>query len=33
VQIPEDYGMQQPDMFAPAEDDELTNCDSGHCFL
>jgi hypothetical protein len=33
VQIPEDYGMQQPDMFAPAEDDELASCDSGHCFL
>ena len=33
VQIPEDYGMQQPDMFGPAEDDELATCDSGHCFL
>jgi len=33
VQIPEDYGMQQPDMFGPAEDDDLATCDSGHCFL
>jgi hypothetical protein len=33
VQIPEDYGMEQPDMFGPAEDDELASCDSGHCFL
>lgn len=33
VQIPEDHGMQQPDMFGQAEDDELATCDSGHCFL
>jgi len=33
VQIPEDHGMEQPDMFASVEDDELASCDSGHCFL
>lgn len=33
VQIPEDYGMEQPDMFGTAEDDDLVSCDSGHCFL
>jgi hypothetical protein len=33
VQIPEDYGMEQRDLFGPPEDDELVTCDSGHCFL
>lgn len=33
VQIPEDYGMEQRDLFGPAEDDDLATCDSGHCFL
>lgn len=33
VQIPEDYGMQQADLFGPVEDDDAATCDSGHCFL
>lgn len=33
VQIPEDHGMVQADLFGPAEDDDAVTCDSGHCFL
>lgn len=33
VQIPEDYGMAQADLFGPVEDDAAVTCDSGHCFL
>jgi len=33
VQIPEDHGMKQNNLFDRVEDDDAATCDSGHCFL
>lgn len=33
VQIPEDHGMHQGNLFDRVEDDDAVTCDSGYCFL
>lgn len=33
IQIPEDHGMEQAELFDRVEEDDEVTCDSGHCFL